>query len=657
MTPKRTPEDYVNIVQHELFPKLMEDTTLGTAPLNSTKLMRGWAVVATARCYLSSISEISEQSEAVQQAAQGLSSFCSKTAALVWTAAQQKVLEQNIADVLQEHSLSQLETEILFTCSCASLGLIDGIHTISDVLPCFPEPEFDHLEIIRLLQPSGRLHVSRLICVDDAKSPGMRHSQQAELMVDAGLTVSRSFIRALLDPKHPYKDSWACSSQEDLLGKLSLIREQFSLCIDELSENSADDDAYDESARLWSLVEQFERAVDPKWPIAEMFSYGMTHDECLIVMALLCKAVVRGQGARSRPGAAYNRAGDMVRAYTGEWLAMGCALTSVNVQTIVRECLMPNSLLMREGIIRPELTGLGEQIIDDESAAMQAVYELCPDFLEKIDVRPLKSRHDCGRTPLVFMDQLVLPKTILEKIDLGLNQFEHAQTLHKWNLASTIPYGTAVTMLFYGPPGVGKTACAEAIANRLGKKILVADYSRILNCYVGETPKNIVRVFRDAQQSGCVLFWDEADAMLFDRDTADKTWQVQEVNVLLQELERFDGLCILSTNRNGTLDKALARRITVKIEFTHPTKEQSRLIWHKLIPNDLPLGADVSLDRLGAYGLTGGEVKNAVLNAARRAAGRGPDAQVCLDDFAYAAEAEIAARGAGDPGRKIGYRV
>jgi SpoVK/Ycf46/Vps4 family AAA+-type ATPase len=212
--------------------------------------------------------------------------------------------------------------------------------------------------------------------------------------------------------------------------------------------------------------------------------------------------------------------------------------------------------------------------------------------------------------------------------------------LRTWGLGDVVPYGHSVVLLFFGPPGVGKTASAEAIAHELGKPLLVVDYSQIQNCYVGVTEKNVVRVFRQAQSSEAVLFWDEADAMLYDRDTAQNSWEVRDVNVLLQEIEKFEGVCILATNREGSLDKALARRVSIKVHFTRPDRKMRRAIWEKLLPATLPLSRDVDLKRLSDADLTGGEIKNVILNAARLALQRTPEGPVRQMDFERALSME-----------------
>jgi AAA+ superfamily predicted ATPase len=166
-----------------------------------------------------------------------------------------------------------------------------------------------------------------------------------------------------------------------------------------------------------------------------------------------------------------------------------------------------------------------------------------------------------------------------------------------------------------------------------------------------------IPVFREASENRAVLFWDEADAMFFDRDSAYRNWEVREVNVLLQELERFDGVCILCTNRKVTLDPALERRVSIKVEFERPTRTMREQIWRKLVPHKLPLATDVDFQRLAAHDMTGGEIKNAVLNAARIALMRTPRGSVAVADFEQAIAMEVSGRWAKTASRNIGFRA
>jgi SpoVK/Ycf46/Vps4 family AAA+-type ATPase len=225
-----------------------------------------------------------------------------------------------------------------------------------------------------------------------------------------------------------------------------------------------------------------------------------------------------------------------------------------------------------------------------------------------------------------------------------------------WGLGELISYGRGLVLLFSGPPGTGKTATAEALAHKLDKPVLVADYSRIQNCFIGQTEKNVVRAFREAKRQDAVLFWDEADAMFYDRDSARHNWEVRDVNVLLQELERFEGICILATNRKIVLDKALERRIALKVEFERPDRRQRREIWAKFLPRKLPLERDVEPDELSTWELTGGEIKNIILNAARLAVERDERGPVTMQDFREAFAIEHAGRWNGKHQGRIGFR-
>jgi AAA+ superfamily predicted ATPase len=253
--------------------------------------------------------------------------------------------------------------------------------------------------------------------------------------------------------------------------------------------------------------------------------------------------------------------------------------------------------------------------------------------------RPEKKSDSMSREPRLGLESLVLSAEVQKALDMVVAQVRHAEVmLRSWGLAEKIPYGRAVTLLFQGPPGVGKTACAEGVARELGRNILVADYSRIQNRWVGQTEKNIVAVFKAAGDENALLFWDEADAMFYDRDKASHSWEVRDVNVLLQEIERFEGVCILATNRRISLDPALARRISMEVAFERPDPAMRAEIWKKLLPGKLPLAADVDIARLAAWDLSGGEIKNVVLNAARIALTRSRTGRLRVADFEAAVE-------------------
>jgi hypothetical protein len=318
--------------------------------------------------------------------------------------------------------------------------------------------------------------------------------------------------------------------------------------------------------------------------------------------------------------------------------------------------LHPKSELIRRGFVQ---ASPGEEESEGDLESIRKTgFELGDRSLQLLGLerkRVKKDEHSRVRRPRMQMDRLVLSAGVRRSLDMAVAQARHAGVLtRKWGLGDTISYGRAVTILFSGPPGVGKTACAEAMAHELGKPILVIDYSQIQNCWVGQTEKNIVRAFRAARKHDAVLFWDEADAMFYNRDNSRQTFEVRAVNVLLQEIEKSEGMCILATNRKVSLDPALERRISLRVEFERPDRKMRVEIWKRLLPERLPVAEDVDVSKLAEEELTGGEIKNVVLNAARLALVRGARGPVGMGDFVEALGMERAGRWSGGRGR-IGF--
>jgi SpoVK/Ycf46/Vps4 family AAA+-type ATPase len=206
---------------------------------------------------------------------------------------------------------------------------------------------------------------------------------------------------------------------------------------------------------------------------------------------------------------------------------------------------------------------------------------------------------------------------------------------------------------FAGPPGTGKTICAEAIAHTLGKKLLVVDYAEAESMWLGETPKNIVAAFRAATEQNAVLFFDEADAIATRRSMGSGSAPDRErnltVNVLLRELETFNGIVIFATNLAANFDRAFERRIRAHVLFEVPGVEERARIWRLQIhPTKTPLAANVNFNQLAErYVATGGDIKNAVIKAAAAAAAEpGADLgkQIRQEHFQSAIEEVVAAK-------------
>jgi len=246
------------------------------------------------------------------------------------------------------------------------------------------------------------------------------------------------------------------------------------------------------------------------------------------------------------------------------------------------------------------------------------------------------------RDPEVSFENLILPPDIKSQIDDALWQYQNSNKIYQdYGVMGKIPYGRATTMLFYGPPGTGKTATSEAIAKQLGKKIGLASYDKIYSMWVGQSEKRIVEMFKEAKQESCILVFDEADSLfggrVGERHATDRMFNVM-TNILMQEIERFEGLVILTTNREVAIDKAFERRLLFKLKFELSSQDQRSKIWQCLLKDCPNLGSDVSFEELGRYHFTGGKIKNVVLKTIMRCAKE--NKLVTMHDLILSAEDE-----------------
>ena len=229
---------------------------------------------------------------------------------------------------------------------------------------------------------------------------------------------------------------------------------------------------------------------------------------------------------------------------------------------------------------------------------------------------------------------VIVPQSTRRALDHALQQIRKRELIFgTWGLGERHATGMGVAFNFAGPPGTGKTACAEAIANALGKPLLVVRYSEMESLWAGETGKNVASVFNAAREQDAVLFFDEADAIAGRRFASITQGYQREantvVNVLLKELEEFDGVVIFATNLAANFDPAFERRVRTHILFEMPGPEERAQIWEVQLAKKTPLAPDVDFKILGEkYAVSGGDIKNAVLKAAQTATAEpGPDAQ------------------------------
>lgn len=247
-------------------------------------------------------------------------------------------------------------------------------------------------------------------------------------------------------------------------------------------------------------------------------------------------------------------------------------------------------------------------------------------------------------TPKKNVNNLIVSKTIKTKIKTALNRISYHDVLYdQWNLKSVDPYGNRTAINLFGPPGTGKTFCAEAIAHYLNKKILKVNYAEIESKYVGETPKNVTAAFNKAKETDSVLFFDEADSILGKRLTnvtqsADHGVNVSR-SVMLLQLDQFDGVVIFATNLAKNYDEAFVRRILAHIEFELPDQDCRFKLWQYLLPKEVPTVENKDINFYTwlaeiSEGLSGGDILNVVIAAASRAVQRSNDQQkVHREDF------------------------
>jgi ATPase family associated with various cellular activities (AAA)/Winged helix domain, variant len=245
--------------------------------------------------------------------------------------------------------------------------------------------------------------------------------------------------------------------------------------------------------------------------------------------------------------------------------------------------------------------------------------------------RPRLDRLAQRLVPKVTWDDLVLPADEMNRLKEIAAQVKHRNQVYcEWGFERKMNRGFSISALFAGDSGTGKTMAAEVIANELRLNLYRIDLSAVVNKYIGETEKNLRRLFDAAEGGGAILFFDEADALFGKRsevkDSHDRYANI-EINYLLQRIESYRGLAILATNMKSALDTAFMRRLRFIVNFPYPTAANRRRLWEKVflqpdakknltVP---PLG-ELDYEHLAKLNLTGGHIHSAALNAAFHAA-------------------------------------
>lgn len=225
-------------------------------------------------------------------------------------------------------------------------------------------------------------------------------------------------------------------------------------------------------------------------------------------------------------------------------------------------------------------------------------------------------------------DALLQLQEICQRVTYRQRVFEH------WGFEAKLSHGRGVTALFTGPSGTGKTMAASIIAHALGLDLYRIDLSSVVSKYIGETEKNLDRIFQSATTASAILLFDEADALFGKRsevrDSHDRYANL-EISYLLQKMEEYEGIALLATNLRQNLDEAFVRRLAFTIYFPFPEEADRRRIWECIFPAQVPLSEDVDFDFLAnQFMLSGGNIKNVALAAAFLAAEEGKVTMVHL---------------------------
>lgn len=418
-----------------------------------------------------------------------------------------------------------------------------------------------------------------------------------------------------------------------------------------------------EQQRLQLRVDRLSERIETKRAIAagqgqtflfDRFAtkYGLDETELKILLILLLEDItVNGQKT-------YSRGRDI----------LGILMEDRIDVLAARRYLYPSGALVRSGLMTSSAAA--------ESTVLDAYFKISERAIQELQDPGREAAQSVGQAreqmpnfgralgePRFTLDDIVLPPSVLTQVEHVVRFAEHRGTiLENWGYGDVHGRTGHSTVLFSGPPGTGKTMAAHAVASSLGQKILMVSYPEVVSKWVGDTEKNLLALFQEAKTHDAVLVFDEADALFYTRmqvsNATDQSFN-REVNVLLQEVERFEGVLILTTNRAEGLDPAFERRIAVRAVFPIPDAPLRREIWRRHLPEQAPLAPDVDLEALAQeFPFAGGHIKNATLRAAVAAASRPVEERIIRQaDLRGAALEEKRSLHGGEGDRSIGFRV
>ncbi len=268
------------------------------------------------------------------------------------------------------------------------------------------------------------------------------------------------------------------------------------------------------------------------------------------------------------------------------------------------------------GLIRRAIAAAGT-ITDDATPAIEA-------FIRQTrDARLATIAHRIERT--ATWASLILPPDVLDSLRELVGRVRHRRQVYEtWGMGAALTTSRGITALFQGQPGTGKTLVAGVIARELGLDLYQVDLSKVMSKWIGETERNLATVFDAAEDGQAILLFDEADSLFAKRTevrSSNDRYANLEVNYLLQRLDAFEGIAILTTNFGGSIDPAFKRRLSFRLSFPFPDEDTREQLWRVHLPPQLPLAGELALDKLARkYQLAGGYIRNACLRAAFLAA-------------------------------------
>ncbi|MCP4297750.1 MAG: ATP-binding protein [Proteobacteria bacterium] len=230
--------------------------------------------------------------------------------------------------------------------------------------------------------------------------------------------------------------------------------------------------------------------------------------------------------------------------------------------------------------------------------------------------------------PKYTWEDIVLPNDQMSQLREITNHVQYKHLVYgEWGFDRKISLGKGLNILFHGPSGTGKTMGSEIIANELKLDLYKIDLSTVVSKYIGETEKNLSKIFKEAETSNAILFFDEADALFGKRsevrDSHDRYANI-EIGYLLQKMDEYTGVVILATNMKKNMDEAFVRRMHFSVEFPFPDEGQSLRIWQNIFPQETPLSNNIEFNFMASkFKFSGGNIKNTALTAAFYAANDG----------------------------------